>query len=652
MSVLLALASCGGGGSTVEELPLNTDYSTLRLAESRDAPLQYANSDEQMLAPLRNGLRLMTQSSPIPTFFSATTATATGGQVSYSATTVQVEGVDEADVVRYDGRYIYAARRQSDSGASSTVPALSRNVLAIARTDAAAATVQPIANYVLEDQQSVVPQLYQFPGTGQADYIVAVSQDYSGWAVPLMLPIASLVVQPDHTTVQLLDVRDPLNVSQAWKLRVDGWLNASRMIGDTLYLVTSYRPRIPGIILPADTQAKREANERLIRSSTSTQLLPHYTENGGAARSLVLSHGCLIAQQMANNDAYTDLLVVLAVNVRTRRVTDANCLSTNVNGVYMSRNSLYVAGTTSVNTPGTGGTTLTVLHKFAIKDGEMSYRATGSVAGSVGWSNPSYFMDELNGDLRILTSEQLVHRLTVLREAGQTLSKVATLPNASRPAAIGKTGEQVFAVRFVGDRGYIVTFRFTDPLYVIDLHDPADPAIAGQLEIPGVSNYLRAIGSSYLLSVGQEAVNNRRGGVKVELFDVRDITHPQSLGAKVFGNSGSGSEALYDPHALTFLEKPAPDASLRLMLPIDVNDVPNGTGYGWSYSGMHVLEVAGTDTASPQLRLHGLLKTADSSSAAYPPHAFPSRGILHDDAVFAVDGERFLSKRWQDFPPP
>ena len=76
MSVVLALASCGGGGSTVAELPLNTDYSTLRLAESRDAPLQYANGDEQMLAPLRNGLRLMTQLSPMPTFFTATTTIA------------------------------------------------------------------------------------------------------------------------------------------------------------------------------------------------------------------------------------------------------------------------------------------------------------------------------------------------------------------------------------------------------------------------------------------------------------------------------------------------------------------------------------------------------------------------------------------------
>ncbi len=250
-----------------------------------------------------------------------------------------------------------------------------------------------------------------------------------------------------------------------------------------------------------------------------------------AQRSLVPPRGCLIPQELTQNEGYTDLLVISAINVRTRLISDVNCLSTNVNGVYMTPNSLYVAGTTMT---GQNGATLTVLNKFAISDGSVSYRATGSIVGTVGWSNPSYFMDEHDDDLRILTSQQLVHRLTVLREAtGRRLSAVSTLPNTARPQAIGKTGEQVFAVRFVGERAYIVTFRMTDPLYVLDLHDPADPAIAGQLEIPGVSNYLRAIGSSYLLSVGQDATpEGRRAGVKVELFDVRDIAHPQSLGVQ------------------------------------------------------------------------------------------------------------------------
>lgn len=647
IGALLTLASCGGGGgSSVEDLPLHVDYSTLRVAESRETPLQYASSEQQLLLPLRNGVRLLTQTSAMPAFIAATTAPSSAGGP-YSGTNVQVEGVDEADAVRYDGHYIYSVKQQiGDSSFIAPAPTRYRNVLAIARTDPVAATVQPVASFVLEGEQSSTPLLYQFPGSASpADYLVAVSQDISAWYSPLM-PIVALAAQPDRTTVQLVDVRDPLNVSQAWKLQIDGWLSTSRLIGDTLYLVTSYRPRVPDLVLPADTQAKREANERLIRASTAALLLPHYSENGGAQRPLVPARGCLIPQELTQNEGYTDLLVITAINVRTRLISDVNCLSTNVNGVYMTPNSLYVAGTMT----GQNGSILTVLNKFAISDGAMSYRATGSIVGTLGWSNPSYFMDEHDDDLRILTSQQLVHRLSVLREAaGRRLSAVSTLPNTARPEAIGKTGEQVFAVRFVGERAYIVTFRMIDPLYVLDLHDPHDPAIAGQLEIPGVSNYLRAIGSSYLLAVGQDVTpDGRRGGVKVELFDVRDITHPQSLGVQLFGQSGSWSEALHDPHALTFLARPAPDASLRFVLPIDVYE----SAFSWSYSGLHVMEVAGTESAAPQLRLHGVIKTADSGSSTHPPYAFPERGILQDDAVFAVHGAEYFSRRWQDLPAP
>ena len=650
----VGLAACGGGGgeSPLAEQPLNVDYSTLKLAESRETPLQYANGDEQILSPLRNGLRMMTLTGGLPSdVFTATAggASASGGPGQYSGTTVQVTGVDEADAVRYDGRYIYVGRPSDQQ--SPNPFARVKNVLAIARTDSVSGLVQPISNYVIEGEESTSPLLYQLPVSGgPAEYIVAVSQDLVGWHIASLVPITALVNQPDRTTVQLLDVRDPQNVSQVWKIQIDGWLTASRLIDDTLYLVSSYRPRMPDLVVPADTVEKREANERLIRSSTAEQLLPHYMENGGAKRLLVSSRGCLIAQQLANSDSYTDLLVISAINVRTRQVSGVNCLSTNVNGVYMAANSLYIAGTG----PAPDGTRETVLHKFVISGGTITYRATGSVVGTLTWANPSYFMDEHNGDLRIVTSGQLVHRLSVLRESGKNLTAVSTLPNAKRTDPIGKTGEQLYAVRFVGDRAYVVTFRLTDPLYVIDVHDPADPAIAGQLEIPGVSTYLRPIGAS-LLAVGQDVTaGGRRAGIKVELFDVRDIAHPQSLGAQVFGKSGTWSDALTDPHALTFLEKPAPNASLRLALLIDVNDKPTADPnvFNWSYSGLHVLEVAGSDSATPQLRFQGVIKTGSSDAMAYPPSGSPKRGILHDDAVFAVQGDRYLSSRWQDLSPP
>jgi hypothetical protein len=214
----------------------------------------------------------------------------------------------------------------------------------------------------------------------------------------------------------------------------------------------------------------------------------------------------------------------------------------------------------------------------------------------------------------------------------------------------------VHAVRFVGERAYVVTFRVTDPLYVLDLRNPLDPAIAGELEIPGFSTYLRPVGAQegFLLAVGQQAdAMGIRQGLKVELFDVRDIAHPRSIGAQVFGRAGTSSEALNDPHALTFLPTPSPNASLRLVLPIDVNDTPTGSGtFSWTYSGLHLLEVSGTDTAAPELRLQGVLVTDEPDPAqTFPAYERPVRGVLHGESVFAVAGARFLSSLWQDVQP-
>jgi hypothetical protein len=439
------LTACGGGSGSDD--PVNIDYSTLKIAESREVPLEYAQNGEDILRPLRNGARIMTSGGTVMTVAGTPSSTV---QSPRSDTTVQVAGVDEADYVKYDGQYLYAAKPEFTPPLPN-ISQWSRNVLNIARTTPAAGGIERVTRFVIEGETNTAPMLYLVrPQQGPAEYVTAVSQDYRGWMTP-QSPVAALVAQPDRTIVQLLDVRDPQNVSQAWKLDLDGWLITSRKIDDTLYVVASYRPRIIDLVLPADTREKQEANERRIRNSSASDLLPGYHENGGTRRPLVTPSNCLVTQQLGGNEGYTDLVVISSVNLRTRQVKGLSCLSTNVNGVYMSQDSLYVAGTgyrTSANLP------VTVLHKFALANEAVTYRATGAVAGGIPWSTASYFMDEHNGDLRILTtSNGPQHRLTVLREAaGHNLMIVSNLPNADQPAPIGKPNESVYAVRFVNDR--------------------------------------------------------------------------------------------------------------------------------------------------------------------------------------------------------
>jgi hypothetical protein len=652
------LAACGSGGGTAEEPPVNIDYSALRMASSHEGALTYATGDEQLLRALRNGLRMSLVGAPQVTAVADITAPSASPQGTFSATTVQVDGVDEADLVKYDGRYIYAMRPE----VVPTVPGITHNVLTVARTEPATAATQIVSEFSLPGEQTSLPQLYQMQSPqGATEYLAAVSQDFRGWIGGPALDF--LALQPDRTRIQLLDVRDPANVSQAWQIELDGWLRASRMIGDTLYLVNSYRPRLVGFELPASTDEKKRANERRIRSASASELLPSYRENGGAKQPLLVAGDCVLPADLDGNDAYSDLVVITAVSLSERRVTDVNCISTDVNGVYVARNSLYVGGI-GISIP---EATFTVLHKFALEGGDISYRATGVVGGQLPWQNPSYFMDEHDGNLRILTAQfsassgNFVHRLYTVHEVGSNqLQAVSILPNPLRPAPIGKPGEQVHAVRFFGNRAYVVTARVTDPLYVLDLSAPEDPVIAGTLEIPGVSTYLQplgAAGSEVVLAIGgQTDPSGLRDGVKVELFDVRDILRPRSIASRVFGRRGSASEATSDPHALTLYARAAD--RVRVALPIDVfarprQDIPNA--FDWIYSGSHLFEIQGLNGGTPQLAFKGVLMTAEPDGAnpfPVPPYVVPKRTVMRDDAVFVVDGATFRGSLWTDLKLP
>lgn len=648
-----SLIGCSGGGAREE--PVNTDYSALRLAPSNEGALSYATSDERLLRAVRNGLRMSLVGAPqVAAVLGISAPAADNPQGTFSSTTVQVDGVDEADLVKYDGRHLFTMRPQSVPAS----PGLTRNVLTVARTDPATAGAQIVSEFTASGEQTGLPQLYQLQSEqGSAEFLAAVSQDYRGWIGGPALDFMAL--QPDRTRIQLLDVRDPGNVSQAWEIQLDGWLRASRKIGDTLYLVSSYRPRLAGLQLPANTEERKHANELLVRNAAAADLLPSYRENAGPKRQLLEPGDCVLAADLGANDAYADLVVITAVDLTQRRITDVNCVSTNVNGVYVSLDSLYVGGQNDVSIPGAGRT---VLHKFALNAGDISYRATGAVSGFIGWQNASYFLDEHESHLRIVTSEfselngDFTHRLHVLREApDKALNLVATLPNSQRTERIGKPGEQVHAVRFFGDRAYVVTARIIDPLYVLELSEPEDPVIAGQLEIPGVSTFLQPLGAGgaeVLLAIGgQTDGTGIRDGVKVELFDVRDILRPRSIGSRTFGRRGSSSEATSDPHALT-LHSPASDR-VRFALPIDVfataRQDPAGV-FDWTYSGAHMFEISGLGGGTPQLDFKGVIKTAESDGSnpfPAPPYTIPRRAVMHDDAVFVIDGERFLGSLWE-----
>jgi hypothetical protein len=185
-------------------------------------------------------------------------------------------------------------------------------------------------------------------------------------------------------------------------------------------------------------------------------------------------------------------------------------------------------------------------------------------------------------------------RLSLLKPtANKNLATIATLPNERRPAAIGRPGEQLYASRFVGNRAYLVTYRLTDPLYVLDLSDPTDPQVAAELQVDGYSDYLFPLSERYLLGVGKDAKSDGGAGdgrfawyqgVKVSVIDVGTPAHPVEVAQHIIGLRGTDATVLHDHHGIALLPNANRNPNtVRVALPIRLHtNTPSYTTGGLS----------------------------------------------------------------------
>jgi uncharacterized secreted protein with C-terminal beta-propeller domain len=225
--------------------------------------------------------------------------------------------------------------------------------------------------------------------------------------------------------------------------------------------------------------------------------------------------------------------------------------------VYASPESLYVTTEQWATRPDPAKPTAepegarTTIHKFDISDPRRAlYRGSGSVGGFLlnQWS-----LSEHRGVLRVVSTEapawwgaggESESALTTLRQREGELAQVG------RVGGLGK-GERVYAVRFAGDVGYVVTFRQIDPLYTLDLADPDRPRVLGELKIPGYSAYLHPIGEDLLIGIGQDVTDEGRpAGTQLSLFDVSDLRRPSRLHKQSLGLGWSAAES--DHHAFLY----------------------------------------------------------------------------------------------------
>jgi uncharacterized secreted protein with C-terminal beta-propeller domain len=441
----------------------------------------------------------------------------------YSGTNVQEEGVDEPDVVKSDGRRLVAIEQNKLRVVDIAAP--SPTVLGTLELPADSGGFE-----LLMAGDRVVVFGTQWTARG----------DVAGPSQP-------------SSTVWIVDLAKPSEPAVVGTMKMDGQYVSTRLVAGVVRLVVQQNPKGPVFAWPTEQAGEADAlaaNKAAIRRSQVQDWLPTYTIERRGKTPVTAPLAPCASVLRPKDFAGLGTVSVLTVDPADPGPANPACVLGGGSIVYASPANLYVATQKWPGMQATGGriapfTVDTELHQFAIPGRDPAvYTASGQVEGAV---LNQFSLSEHEGHLRIAT--------TVRKPTGETESivhvlesKAGRLETVGRLGNLGHAGETIQSVRFIGSRGYVVTFRQTDPLYVLDLHDPRHPSARGELQMPGFSSYLHPLSESVLLGVGMGPGEQGGRGLQLSLFDVADPAHPARTANVVFENAWSDAQS--DHHAL------------------------------------------------------------------------------------------------------
>lgn len=636
-SAMLLLSGCGGSSDSDPATPTDDPVGLL-------SPVTDAAAFE---ASLKSSLAAMSSDQQLVVEDTIALGGAGADLGNFTGTYTQEANVDEFDAVRYDGSHLYVAPRRyfnccffvepAGDGATSTGNLPERSIRILA-TDPDNGLAELAGTIELEDNLSVQGMYL----AGERMFALTSESTYGSYGDFW----ASLSIwAPEQLGYQVYDVSDVGQPALEVDARIDGILVQSRRIGDTVYIISRYTPYIDGLNYYVTSVEQQAQNEQVLAGASLDDLLPKITING-VTETLVRPDRCYVTTE-EEEAGYAVITSITAVPVDDPTAFTSTCYNEDAYGVYVSENALYLTellrGPEQVRD-------VTRIHKFALSSTAVRYRGSADIDGTVWTGGQADFrMSEYQGDLRVLasqfdwTSEDFVdHYLYILREANTAarldLEVVSTLPNDARPDEIGKPNEALYGVRFFADRAYAVTFMQIDPLYVLDLADTSDPYIAGELEITGFSDFLHPVNNELLLGLGMGG----DGGVKLELFDVSDISRPLSRGSATLGGPGSWSEAVYDRHAFTY--QADVNGVDRFTIPANLRS-PDGS-FGDYESGLYLFEIR--DKNAPQVSslnsVGSIMPPRDDS--ARPFYSSRNRAFIHEGTVFYARDEDVWAAFW------
>ncbi|WP_412747607.1 beta-propeller domain-containing protein [Krasilnikovia sp. M28-CT-15] len=435
----------------------------------------------------------------------------------HSDTNNHEQDADEPDIVKTDGRRIVTLT----SGRLQIVDAASRK------------TTGRLDLHVAGDPQLLL--------AGDVALVLVRSADLEAAIDRVGPPMRS------QAQLLLVDLRGTPRVISRYT--GDGTLVDARQTGTVARVVLRSMPEIQMPDRPESVEGDRTAaNRTAVGRAPLSAWLPDWSVTTGSATTSG-QVGCDRVSRPADFSG-TSLLTVLTFDLNAPALTDGDPVTVvaDADTVYGTATSLYLAGDQRwrydtgpepFSTPKAGNTDIFRLELTGAD--RPRYAAAGSVPGRL---VNQYALSEWDGRLRVATTDDSTSAsaVRVLEQRGDTLAPVGVVDGLGH-------GERIYSVRFIGPRGYVVTFRQTDPLYAVDLADPAHPAVTGQLKITGYSAHLQPVGEGRLIGVGQEAdTAGRVTGTQVSLFDTTDPAHPRRLAQHHIADGQS--EAEWDPHAL------------------------------------------------------------------------------------------------------
>ncbi|MCM3090031.1 MULTISPECIES: beta-propeller domain-containing protein [unclassified Cytobacillus] len=437
----------------------------------------------------------------------------------YSGTNVQVSGIDEADLLKTDGTHIYK---------------ISENKVQIIKA-------VPADKMEMESQLTFSEDFTPFQLFIEDNQLIVMGHSYKDVRKHIRNVPSEKMIAPAYQSTKTIvyNIENKQKPKQIREAEVEGSLLASRLMDGKVYLITSYYPEY-----------------WILEKHKNADLRPRYYDTAQSMEEQFVDYNKIKYFPDSHQANYINIAVM---NVRANRepLSVSSYLGSG-NEFYMSKHNLYLAAThyneeiadRKMPHPDTS------IYKFNLKDGKVEFQTSAEIKGTV---LNQFSMDEYKGNFRVVTTKGEAWDVrnpssNSLYILDKNLKQIGQLEDLAK-------GERIYSARFMNERIYMVTFKETDPLFVIDGSNPEKPSILGELKIPGFSNYLHPLDENHLIGFGHDtkiAGGKAAGGqpvittdgIKISLFDVSDTSNPVEKDNEIIGGRGTYSPLNYDHKAL------------------------------------------------------------------------------------------------------